>query len=139
MAMGATKFIALSTDPKWAKTHRSSLDLIINTVDSVDMPLQGYLSLLRTKGRFVQVGAPEGKIPNFDIFPLLNKKASIGGSLIGSPQQIRDMLKLAAEKNVKPWINVMPMKDANKAVVDFEKGVPRYRIVLVNEIAGPKL
>jgi hypothetical protein len=28
------------------------------------------------------------------------------------------------------------MRDANKAIVDFEKGKPRYRYVLVNEEQG---
>jgi len=61
------------------------------------------------------------------------KGAKIGGSAIGSTQQIEDMLKLAAEKGVHPWIQQRPMQDANKAVVDMNAGKARYRYVLVNE------
>ena len=84
-------------------------------------------------GPFIQVGAPEDKLPEMSAFHFISKGVKLGGSMIGSPRQIEEMLKLAAEKGVKPWINKYPLREANKAVVDFEKGVPRYRIVLVNE------
>ncbi len=97
-----------------------------------NMPLAGYLSLLDVGGKFVQVGAPEDPIPSFPAFALLAKGVSISGSAVGSPKQIEEMLRLAAKNNVKPWIQEMPMGDANKAVVDFEEGKPRYRFVLKN-------
>ena len=43
------------------------------------------------------------------------------------------MLELAAEKNIKPWVQTRPMADANQAVQDMEAGKARYRYVLVNE------
>jgi D-arabinose 1-dehydrogenase-like Zn-dependent alcohol dehydrogenase len=57
----------------------------------------------------------------------------MGGSLIGSPSEIREMLQLAAEKGVHPWIQQRPMTDANQAVVDMDAGKARYRYVLVND------
>jgi alcohol dehydrogenase (NADP+) len=97
------------------------------------MPLQEYLSLLRFDGTFVQVGAPEDGLPSIRPFALIFKRINLTGSLIGSPSDIRDMLKLAVEKNVKPWVQKIPMKDANKAILDFEDGKPRYRYTLCNE------
>jgi alcohol dehydrogenase (NADP+) len=67
------------------------------------------------------------------VFSLIGKKVEIGASLIGSPKEIKDMLALFAEKGVKTWNNNVPMKDANKAIVDMEEGKARYRYVLVNE------
>jgi len=61
------------------------------------------------------------------------KGAKIGGSAIGSPQQIEDMLKLMAEKGIQPWIQQRPMQEANQAVIDMDAGKARYRYVLVNE------
>ena len=130
--MGATTYIATSEEKRWFKTYANSLDLIICTVSSHDMPMSGYLSLLRIKGQFIQVGAPEDKIPGFNMFHLIGKKAKIGGSAIGTPKQIREMLDLVVKEKVKPWINPRPMSEANQAVVDFEVGKPRYRLVLVN-------
>ncbi|KAF2874926.1 chaperonin 10-like protein [Massariosphaeria phaeospora] len=131
-AMGADTFIATSEDEKWERKHSRSLDLIISTVSSSDLPLSGYLRLLRTNGQFIQVGAPEDKLPAIAAFALIAKGCTIGGSQIGSPKQIEEMLQFAAEKGVKPWVQERPMKDANKSVVDMEDGKARYRYVLVN-------
>lgn len=97
------------------------------------MPLEQYLQLLRVHGTFIQVGAPEDRLPAFNAFALIAKGAKIGGSAIGSPAEIREMLDLTVKKNVKPWINARPLKDANQAVVDMAAGKARYRYVLVNE------
>lgn len=132
MKMGATKFIA-TQDEGWAKNNARSLDLIVSTVSSPDMPIEKYFQLLRTNGEFIQVGAPEDKIPAFSAFALIGKGVKIGGSAIGSPADISKMLKFAVEKNIHPWIQERPMKDANQAVVDMDKGDARYRYVLCNE------
>jgi alcohol dehydrogenase (NADP+) len=131
-AMGATDYIATSEDAKWARQHSRTLDLIISTVSSPDMPLESYLRLLRTNGQFIQVGAPEDKLPQIAAFGLIGKGCKIGGSQIGSPKDIDEMLRFAEEKGVKPWVEKRNMKDANKAVVDMEDGKARYRYVLVN-------
>lgn len=133
MKMGATGFLATDEDPSWAKKARGTLDLIVCTVSSPKMPLQRYLSLLRFNGTFVQVGAPEDAVPGFNAFALISKRVKITGSMIGSPQEIKDMLKLFQEKGIDSWNNNVPMKDANQAVVDMEAGKARYRYVLVNE------
>jgi alcohol dehydrogenase (NADP+) len=97
------------------------------------MPFQQYLQLLRLKGRFVQVGAPEDIVPGFNMFNLIGKRVSISGSMIGSPAEIRDMLALFAQKGVHTWNNNYPLAEANRAIVDMDQGKARYRIVLVNE------
>jgi alcohol dehydrogenase (NADP+) len=129
--LGATCLVATGEE-KWFKKHARSLDLIVSTVGDNDLPLSGYLGLLKTGGTLVQVGVPEGKI-TLNLAALIGKGTKIAGSSIGSPQQIEEMLQLAARKNVKPWIQEIPMKDANRAIVEFEEGKPRYRFVLVNE------
>lgn len=133
MKMGADDFIATGEDKDWAKHHSRTLDLIISTVSSPNMPLGEYLELLRTNGQFIQVGAPEDPIPSIRAFALIAKGVKIGGSAIGSPKQIMQMLELSAEKGVHPWIQKRPLNDANKTVVDMADGKARYRYVLVNE------
>ncbi|KAG9233207.1 chaperonin 10-like protein [Amylocarpus encephaloides] len=130
--LGATKYIATEEDG-WAKKNRASLDLIVSTVSSPKMPLEQYLSLLRTNGQFIQVGAPEDKIPAFSAFTLIARGVKMGGSAIGSPADIAKMLKFAVENKIHPMIQERPLKDANKAIVDMEQGHARFRYVLVNE------
>jgi len=155
MKMGATKFIAIDEDQDWATKNAASLDLIICTVSSPKMPISEYLGLLRLKGHFIQVGAPEDKIPGFSskfeallqdhsqnlpegsltqpVFSLIGKRCYLGGSLIGPPHEIKDMLELFAQKGVRTWNVNVPLKDANKAIVNMNAGKARYRYVLVNE------
>ena len=87
--MGADDFIATSEDKEWAKHHARSLDLIVSTVSDSKMPLDSYLQLLRSNGTFIQVGAPEDKMPAFSAFALIAKGVKVGGSIIGSPGEIR--------------------------------------------------
>jgi alcohol dehydrogenase (NADP+) len=96
-------------------------------------PLSEYLSLLRVHGTFVTLGAPEDVLPPINAFSLILKNIKIGGSLIGPPSQIREMLQFAADKNLHPIIQKRPMSEANQAIMDLEKGLARYRYVLVNE------
>ena len=132
LKMGADEYIATDEDKDWAEHHARTLDLIVCTVSSPKMPLTSYLQLLRTKGTFIQVGAPEDKLPDLTAFALIAKGCKIGGSIIGSPGEIEEMLKFAADKKVKPWIQKVPMKEANKAIVDMEAGKARYRYSLYN-------
>ena len=130
--LGADKYIATNDDPDWATHHARSLDLIVSTVSSSNMPLEQYLMLLRTNGQFIQVGAPEDNLPAFNVFLLIAKGCKIGGSAIGAPHEIEEMLELTA-KVVKPWVQKRPLMDANQAVVDMGEGKARYQYVLVNE------
>lgn len=133
MKIGADKYIATNDDKDWATHHARSLDLIVSTVSSPNMPLEQYLMLLRTNGTFIQVGAPEDRLPAFNAFSLIAKGCKIGGSAIGAPHEIEEMLELTAKKSVKPWIQKRPLKDANNVVLDMDAGKARYRYVLVNE------
>ncbi|KAK3726140.1 hypothetical protein LTR37_000288 [Vermiconidia calcicola] len=131
--MGADVYIATDEDEAWPKQHARSLDLIVCTVNSHKMPLTEYLGLLRVYGTFIQVGAPEDVLPELDAGALIGKGIKIGGSMIGSPTQIEDMLQLAAGKKIKAWIQTVAMRDANRAIVDQDAGKARYRYTLVNE------
>ena len=87
--MGATKVIATDEDLDWATHNAKSLDLIVSTVSSPKMPLEQYLQLLRVNGQFIQVGAPEDPVPAFHAFSLIQRGVKMGGSCIGSPEQVR--------------------------------------------------
>ena len=127
LKLGADEYVATDEDKDWSKHHANSLDLIVCTVSSPKMPLQQYLRMLRPRGNFIQVGAPEDVFPPFNAFNLIPKSAKLGGSAIGSPRKIEEMLALAEKKGIHPWIQERPMSDANNAIVDMDKGKARYR------------
>lgn len=133
MKMGATRFIATDEDKDWATKNAGSIDLIISTVSSPKMPMAQYLQLLGVFGKLIQVGAPEDVIPGFNCFALIGMGSMLGGSSIGAPHEIREMLQLAADQKVQAWIQERPMADANPAMLDMQDGKARYRYTLVNK------
>ncbi|EGP92461.1 unnamed protein product [Zymoseptoria tritici ST99CH_1A5] len=134
LKLGADEYIATDEDKDWQTKHRRSIDLIVGTVSSAKMPLEGYLGLLKTKGTYIQIGAPDaGELPAINAFTLLTNGIKVGGSAIGSPKEIEEMLQFAADKKIEPWLNERPMKEANDVVQDMTAGKARYRYVLVNE------
>ncbi|KAE8136369.1 chaperonin 10-like protein [Aspergillus pseudotamarii] len=132
LKMGADTYIATDDEPDWATKYARSLDLIVCTVSSSKMPMTEYLGLLATNGSLVQVGLPEDGTLFANVRNLI-RRVKVESSFIGSPREIREMFELVAEKGVKPWIEEIPMKDANTAIVDMHAGKARYRYVLVNE------
>lgn len=130
--LGADGFIATGEEEKWARKYTRTLDVIVSTVSGPDMPFADYLRLLKRDGIFVQVGAPEDALPALPAFSLIQKGVKVTGSSIGSTEDIRQMLALAAEKKVIPWVQQRAMSDVNNALVDMEEGKARYRYVLQN-------
>lgn len=56
MELGADEFTATSEGGEWVNTRKKSLDIIVSTVASPKMPLDDYISLLRTQGMYIQKG-----------------------------------------------------------------------------------
>ncbi|RAH45271.1 NAD(P)-dependent alcohol dehydrogenase [Aspergillus aculeatinus CBS 121060] len=133
LKLGADAYIATDEDSEWAQKNSRSLDLIISTVSSSKMPITDYVQLLDRDGAFVQLGVPEDGSLSIPAPALIFKRVKFSGSLIGSPSEIGEMLQLAAEKNVRTWVEERPMKDANTAIVDMDAGKARFRYVLCNE------
>lgn len=133
MKMGADDFIATDEDHDWDQKHARTLDILICTVSSPKMPLEGYLNLLRTNGALVQLGIPEEPIGSFSAFSLVMRRIKIEGSNIGSPDEIREMLDFVAKKHIKFWADPRPLHEANAAIQDMTANKARYRYVLVNE------
>jgi alcohol dehydrogenase (NADP+) len=97
------------------------------------MPIDGYMRMLKVGGTLVFVGVPEEALPPLQLTPLIMNNIFLGGSAIGSPAAISEMLELAATQKVKGWVETRPLKEANQAVIDMENGKARYRYCLVNE------
>ena len=89
--------------------------------------------MLKVDGKFIMVGAPEEPLPATPAGAFFGSRVYLGGSAIGSPKEIAEMLEMAAKYHIKGWVEERPMTEANKAVLDMEKGKARYRYCLVNE------
>ncbi|KAL1835058.1 hypothetical protein VTK73DRAFT_6354 [Phialemonium thermophilum] len=134
LRLGCDEYVATAEEPGWTHKHARSLDLIISTVSSArGLNIADYLALLKRDGTFVQLGNPDDGPLTVPQHLLIMQRLRIAGSVIGSPKEIRDMLQLVVDKNVRPWIEQRPMSEANQTIVDLQDGKPRYRYVLVND------
>lgn len=92
--------------------------------------------MLYVHGRLINVGIPDmdKPLPTLHAFDLVPNGCYIGGSGIGSKKECMDMLRLAAEKGVKPWIEELPMKDVKKALEGLADNKVKYRFVLSQDL-----
>ncbi|KAI8991177.1 chaperonin 10-like protein [Mycotypha africana] len=131
MELGCDDFVVTS-DAESLANHKGELTHILCTGTSSDFKWETYVPLFRPNGIFINVGIPEWNFPEISPMLLAMSQVTICGSAIGSPAEIEDMLKFAAEHNVRPWLQKYPMKEAPKAIADFKAGKPRFRFVLEN-------
>lgn len=129
--LGADEFL-VTADKDALASYKNKFTHILCTGTSSDFKWETYAPLFKPNGVFINVGLPEWKFPEISPMLLAMSQMTICGSAIGSPAEIEDMLKFAAEKNVRPWLQKYSMKEANKAIDDFNKGLPRFRFVLEN-------
>nr|GMD17064.1 8-hydroxygeraniol dehydrogenase-like [Ipomoea batatas] len=124
---GADSFL-ISRDAQQMQGAVGTLDGIIDTVSAVHriVPL---LSLLKTNGKLVMVGAPEKPL-ELPIFPLLMGRKIVAGSLIGGIKETQEMLDFSAKHNVVPEVEVVPVDYANTAMERLAKADVKYRFVL---------
>lgn len=103
LKLGTDHFIATCEEKDWATKCARKLDLIISCGNSSkNFDLDGYLKCLRVHGKLVSVGLPEEP---FTVSPatFIKNGSLLGSSHLGNRQEMTDMLKLAAEKEIKSW------------------------------------
>ncbi|KAI8851749.1 putative mannitol dehydrogenase [Chytridium lagenaria] len=137
--LGATDFAILENEDDYARIA-STLDILL--ISSFhDSSLDKLFGLLGAFGQAILVAIPEVPVSMHAFSVILGAK-SLSGSLIGTIKQLQETIDFAAEHDVKPWIEVMPMEQVNEAISKVRSGKPRFRIVLENTpstFTGPDL
>jgi D-arabinose 1-dehydrogenase-like Zn-dependent alcohol dehydrogenase len=133
--LGATKFVN-SRNEEERKAARHSLDILLLTSNDKNTNWAELIEYVANHGTLVLLALPE--IATIAVPPssLLMRHVSIAGSLIGGWKITQEMLEFAAKTGVRPWIEKMPMSDANAAINHMMEGRPRYRIVMETEAAA---
>lgn len=132
MKMGAAGFLA-TQDEKWNEEHKMTFDLIVNTANSMEnFDMSAYLSLLDVHGKFISVGLPEGAGAPVKAQDLLGNGCMIGASHLGSRKEMLAMLDLAAEKEIRPWVEEVRIGEENikKSMRRLSDADVRYRFCL---------
>lgn len=125
--LGAHDFV-VSIDPKNFEALANRFDFILDAV-SAHHDLNAYLNLLRRDGVLALVGAPAKPI-EVQAFPLLLKRRTLAGSVIGGIRETQEMLDYCADKNITSDVEVIPIQQVEAAWDRTIKGDVRYRFVI---------
>jgi uncharacterized zinc-type alcohol dehydrogenase-like protein len=127
LKLGADHYYATS-DPKTFEELRGTFDLILSTV-SAPLDLDAYLSLLKTDGAFVNVGAPEEPV-KLNLFSVIGGRKTLAGSGIGGIQETQEMLDFCAEHGFGAEIELISASEINDAYERVLASDVRYRFVI---------
>ena len=120
--------IVISKDATQMAAQAGSFDFILDTVAAVH-DLNAYLGLLRRDGNLVLVGAP-GEPFSVAAFPLIMRRRSFSGSLIGGLPETQEMLDFCGQHNITSEVEMIRMDQVNEAYERMLKSDVRYRFVI---------
>ncbi|GKQ40999.1 dehydrogenase [Streptomyces sp. A012304] len=127
LKLGADHYHATS-DPKTFEELSGTFDLILSTV-SAPLDLDAYLSLLKTDGAFVNVGAPEEPV-KLNLFSVIGGRKTLAGSGIGGIRETQEMLDFCAEHGLGAEIELISASEINDAYERVLSSDVRYRFVI---------
>jgi uncharacterized zinc-type alcohol dehydrogenase-like protein len=125
--LGAHEFL-LTTDEKALGASTGRFDLILDTV-SAPHDLVREAMLLRRDGTLVLLGAPD-RPAALPAFPLLLRRRSIAGSLIGGIAETQEMLDFCADHHVAADVETIAIDQVNEAYERMLRSDVRYRFVI---------
>ena len=134
LALGAKEFIC-TKEEGWQKPWAFKFDFILNCADMTHtFKLQDYMSTLAINGTLHNVGLPDQPLPEMMAQDFAPNGGAISGSHIGSRPEMLKMLKLAADKKLKPYIETLPVsaKGCKEAVERVKVNDVRYRFTLTD-------
>ncbi len=128
-ALGADHVI-ISTDEESMKSVSNKFDLIIDTVP-YEHDINPYMNTLTVNGTLVLVGFI-GEFENESVStrPMIYKRRSVAGSLIGGIKETQEMLDFCGEKNIVSDIEIINIQDINEAYERMLKSDVKYRFVI---------
>jgi len=118
--------VVISRDTAQMAAHAGSFDLIVNTV-AAPHNLDAYTNLLKRDGAMVLVGVPSEPHPSPSVFPLIFRRRSIAGSLIGGIPETQEMLDFCAQKNIVADVEIIRMQEIETAYERMLKSDVKYR------------
>jgi uncharacterized zinc-type alcohol dehydrogenase-like protein len=127
LKLGAHHFV-VTKDEEQVKKAGNNFDFIVDTV-ATRHDYNLYLTMLKTKGTLICLGAPPEPI-EIAAFSLLFQGREVAGSLIGGIAETQEMLDYCAEHNITADVEVIDIKDINHAYERMERSDVKYRFVI---------
>ena len=125
-ALGVDNVIVMSDIPTLGE-HEAAFDLILSTIP-YPHAVEPYLNLVAHDGVLHFVG---NFIPTtVEFMPMLFKRRSIAGSLIGGVEQTQEVLDFCAEHGIRPEIRTIAIDEINEAFRRIMNEDVRFRHVI---------
>lgn len=121
--------IVLSSNSASMNKVAGKFDLIIDTVP-YDHDLNPYIPTLNVDGTLVLVGYLGPLADTLNTAPLVFRRKSVAGSLIGGIPETQEMLDFCAEHNIAADVEVIRMDEINEAYERMLKSDVKYRFVI---------
>lgn len=121
--------VLISTDAAAMRKYAGKFDVIINTIPRKH-DLNPYIELLALDGKMVMVGALEEIDIPVDIAPMIFRRRTIAGSVIGGIKETQEMLDFCGEHNVLPDVEMIKPDQINEAFERMLKNDVKYRFVI---------
>jgi uncharacterized zinc-type alcohol dehydrogenase-like protein len=127
IALGADEFI-LTTEQDFNNGLTNTFDLVLNTV-AAEIDVDPYLRLLKRDATLVFIGL-SGKPYPVNAGTLLGKRRSISGSMIGSYEELQEMLDFCGKHNIVSDVEVIDPSYINQAYERTVASDVKYRFVI---------
>ena len=120
--------VLISKDAEAMRHARDSFDFLLNTIP-VGHDVDPYMALLKRDATMVIVGSVE-PLKRVDGIPLIFRRRSLAGSLIGGLRETQEMLDFCGQHGIVCDIERISIKDVNKAYDRTVRGDVKYRFVI---------
>ena len=120
--------VVISTDAAQMAAQADSFDFILDAVSAIH-DVNAYMNLLKRDGDFLLVGAPPEPL-SVAAMPLIFRRHSFSGSLIGGLPETQEMLDFCGEHNITSDIEMIRMDQVNDAYERMLKSDVKYRFVI---------
>ena len=120
--------VVVSKDEAQMAAQAGSFDFILDAV-SAQHDINAYLNLLKRDGNLTLVGAPEKPL-SVAAFPLIFRRRSFSGSLIGGLPETQEMLDFCGKHNITSDVEMIRMDQINEAYERMLKSDVKYRFVI---------
>jgi len=120
--------VVVSKDAAQMAAHAGSFDFILDTVSAVH-DLNAEVNLLKRDGNIVLVGAPE-KPMSLASFPMIMRRRSVSGSLIGGLPETQEMLDFCSAHGITSDVEMIRIDQIDEAYERMLKSDVKYRFVI---------
>ncbi|MEQ7873877.1 NAD(P)-dependent alcohol dehydrogenase [Sphingomonas sp. ASV193] len=125
--LGASKLIDMG-DKKAVEEAKQSLDFLISTIP-YPHDLNPYVGMMKTDSTIAVVGNLI-EFPTIESGPLVMNRIRIAGSLIGGVADTQEILDFAAEKGIRPEIELIDIATIDDAFKRMKDEDVRFRHVI---------